>query len=158
MQSQSLAVGGIPIPAAGRNGVVRGGLSDHPSTASAPLGSQQQQAGLHGHGNAQAGGEGGSSGSSETITSPTNSLSRQRRPRSRKDKEKRFTCEFPGCDKTYTRAEHLTRHQLNRMNPPPPHAPPSFSPKLQAARRRLIALSALIWTVILTWLVPCRYR
>jgi hypothetical protein len=116
MQSQSMAMGGIPIPAAGRNGV-RGGLSDHRSTASAPLGSQQHA--LHGHGNPQAGGDGGSSGSSETITSPTNSLSRQRRPRSRKDKEKRFTCDHPGCDKTYTRAEHLTRHQLNRTSTTP---------------------------------------
>jgi hypothetical protein len=145
MQSQSMAMGGIPIPAAGR----RGGLSDHRSTASAPLGSQQQQQqqlALHGHGNPHADGEGGSSGSSETITSPTSSLSRQRRPRSRKDKEKRFTCDHPGCDKTYTRAEHLTRHQLNRTTSTTPTSPA----ELQAARRWRITLPALIRTMALT--------
>ena len=42
---------------------------------------------------------------------------RPRRPRSRRDKDKRFTCDVPGCEKTYTRAEHLTRHQLNRKSP-----------------------------------------
>lgn len=42
---------------------------------------------------------------------------RPRRPRSRRDKDKRFTCDYEGCEKTYTRAEHLTRHQLNRKCP-----------------------------------------
>ncbi|KAK0720122.1 fungal-specific transcription factor domain-containing protein [Lasiosphaeris hirsuta] len=32
---------------------------------------------------------------------------------SRKGAPRRFTCEFPGCDKLYSRAEHLQRHQLN---------------------------------------------
>ncbi|GJN75620.1 zinc c2h2 type domain-containing protein [Purpureocillium lilacinum] len=32
---------------------------------------------------------------------------------SRKGAPRRFTCEHPGCDKIYSRAEHLQRHQLN---------------------------------------------
>ena len=107
---QSVSSSSIPIP--GRN-VVRGNFGDHPSTTQ----------------NVAPGS--GSSGSSETITSPITSPSsnpnahiligsgRQRRPRSRRDKEKRFVCDHPGCDKTYTRAEHLTRHQLNRESPFP---------------------------------------
>jgi hypothetical protein len=51
------------------------------------------------------------------------SSNRPRRPRSRRDKDKRFTCDFEGCEKTYTRAEHLTRHQLNRKCPA---IPPNF--------------------------------
>ncbi|KAG5360792.1 Zinc finger protein [Yarrowia sp. B02] len=38
----------------------------------------------------------------------------KKRPRrSRKGLEKSFACEEPGCDKRFTRAEHLSRHQLN---------------------------------------------
>ncbi|KAG5368716.1 Zinc finger protein [Yarrowia sp. E02] len=38
----------------------------------------------------------------------------KKRPRrSRKGLEKTFACEEPGCDKRFTRAEHLSRHQLN---------------------------------------------
>lgn len=33
---------------------------------------------------------------------------------SRKGAPRRFTCSYPGCDKVYSRAEHLQRHQLNR--------------------------------------------
>lgn len=33
---------------------------------------------------------------------------------SRKGAPRRFVCSHPGCDKLYTRAEHLQRHQLNR--------------------------------------------
>ncbi|KAK3326000.1 fungal-specific transcription factor domain-containing protein [Apodospora peruviana] len=32
---------------------------------------------------------------------------------SRKGAPRRFSCEYPGCDKLYSRAEHLQRHQLN---------------------------------------------
>ncbi|KAK3942473.1 hypothetical protein QBC46DRAFT_426286 [Diplogelasinospora grovesii] len=32
---------------------------------------------------------------------------------SRKGAPRRFSCDFPGCDKVYSRAEHLQRHQLN---------------------------------------------
>ncbi|KAL3465224.1 fungal-specific transcription factor domain-containing protein [Aspergillus heterothallicus] len=31
------------------------------------------------------------------------------------DEMKRHTCDFPGCDKTFTRAEHLRRHSLNHQ-------------------------------------------
>lgn len=33
---------------------------------------------------------------------------------SRKGAPRKFMCEHPGCDKIYSRAEHLQRHQLNR--------------------------------------------
>ncbi|KAI0891258.1 hypothetical protein F4806DRAFT_311920 [Annulohypoxylon nitens] len=33
--------------------------------------------------------------------------------RSRKGAPRRFSCNWPGCDKIYSRAEHLQRHQLN---------------------------------------------
>ncbi|KAI1452871.1 hypothetical protein F4805DRAFT_403560 [Annulohypoxylon moriforme] len=33
--------------------------------------------------------------------------------RSRKGAPRRFSCDWPGCDKIYSRAEHLQRHQLN---------------------------------------------
>lgn len=39
---------------------------------------------------------------------------------SRKGAPRRFGCEYPGCDKMYSRAEHLQRHQLNRARRPPP--------------------------------------
>ncbi|KAK4152003.1 hypothetical protein C8A00DRAFT_44869 [Chaetomidium leptoderma] len=32
---------------------------------------------------------------------------------SRKGAPRRFSCDYPGCDKLYSRAEHLQRHQLN---------------------------------------------
>jgi hypothetical protein len=32
----------------------------------------------------------------------------------RNDVEKRFECTHTGCGKSYSRAEHLHRHQLNR--------------------------------------------
>jgi hypothetical protein len=35
---------------------------------------------------------------------------------SRKGAPRRFPCEHPGCDKIYSRAEHLQRHQLNRTS------------------------------------------
>ncbi len=39
--------------------------------------------------------------------------SRKRR-RSRKGLDKKFDCPYPDCGKSYSRAEHLYRHQLNR--------------------------------------------
>ena len=39
--------------------------------------------------------------------------SRKRR-RSRKGLDKKFECPHEGCGKSYSRAEHLYRHQLNR--------------------------------------------
>ncbi len=37
-----------------------------------------------------------------------------KRKRSRKGLEKNFPCPHQGCGKSYSRAEHLYRHQLNR--------------------------------------------
>ncbi|KAK0652545.1 fungal-specific transcription factor domain-containing protein [Cercophora newfieldiana] len=34
---------------------------------------------------------------------------------SRKGAPRRFSCDFPGCDKLYSRAEHLQRHRLNHV-------------------------------------------
>lgn len=31
------------------------------------------------------------------------------------ESKRRFECTFPGCGRHYSRAEHLYRHQLNRM-------------------------------------------
>jgi hypothetical protein len=42
-----------------------------------------------------------------------NGSSRKRR-RSRKGLDKKFECPHEGCGKSYSRAEHLYRHQLNR--------------------------------------------
>lgn len=42
---------------------------------------------------------------------------------SRKGAPRRFPCEHPGCDKIYSRAEHLQRHELNRKTFPPPTPP-----------------------------------
>jgi hypothetical protein len=33
---------------------------------------------------------------------------------SRKGAPKKFSCDWPECDKIYSRHEHLQRHQLNR--------------------------------------------
>ena len=38
----------------------------------------------------------------------------RKRKRSRKGLEKNFPCPHQGCGKSYSRAEHLYRHQLNR--------------------------------------------
>ncbi|KAK3898911.1 hypothetical protein C8A05DRAFT_37495, partial [Staphylotrichum tortipilum] len=34
---------------------------------------------------------------------------------SRKGAPRRFACEYPSCDKIYSRAEHLQRHRLNHV-------------------------------------------
>ena len=49
-------------------------------------------------------------------TSSVNDKPRKRK-RSRKGLDKNFPCPSPGCGKTYSRAEHLYRHQLNRESP-----------------------------------------
>ena len=38
----------------------------------------------------------------------------RKRKRSRKALDKKFQCPEQGCGKSYSRAEHLYRHQLNR--------------------------------------------
>ena len=40
--------------------------------------------------------------------------SSRKRRRSRKGLDKKFDCPHEGCGKSYSRAEHLYRHQLNR--------------------------------------------
>lgn len=40
--------------------------------------------------------------------------SSRKRRRSRKGLDKKFECPHDGCGKSYSRAEHLYRHQLNR--------------------------------------------
>lgn len=42
--------------------------------------------------------------------------SSRKRRRSRKGLDKKFECPHSGCGKSYSRAEHLYRHQLNRMS------------------------------------------
>ena len=37
----------------------------------------------------------------------------KRKRASRKGQPKRFSCNYEGCDRSYSRAEHLARHQLN---------------------------------------------
>ena len=49
------------------------------------------------------------------LSSNMEPTSRKRR-RSRKGLDKKFECPHPGCGKSYSRAEHLYRHQLNRKN------------------------------------------
>ncbi|KAI5848861.1 fungal-specific transcription factor domain-containing protein [Tricharina praecox] len=39
----------------------------------------------------------------------------RKRRRSRKGLDKKFECPYPGCGKSYSRAEHLYRHQLNHQ-------------------------------------------
>src|SRR5436305_1479466 len=43
---------------------------------------------------------------------------KRKRRRSRKGLGKKYECPHPGCGKSYSRAEHLYRHQLNRKAPP----------------------------------------
>lgn len=43
--------------------------------------------------------------------------SSKKRRRSRKGLDKKFECPHDGCGKSYSRAEHLYRHQLNREFP-----------------------------------------
>jgi hypothetical protein len=50
-------------------------------------------------------------------TGPGGGNSKKRR-RSRKGMDKKFECPHEGCGKSYSRAEHLYRHQLNRKFPP----------------------------------------
>ena len=53
---------------------------------------------------------------SEDNQHPLDGLSGKprKRKRSRKGLEKNFPCSFQGCNKSYSRAEHLYRHRLNR--------------------------------------------
>jgi hypothetical protein len=43
--------------------------------------------------------------------------SKRRRRSRRAPSDRKFECTHEGCGKSYSRAEHLYRHQLNRMLP-----------------------------------------
>jgi hypothetical protein len=63
----------------------------------------------------------GSGAEQDTIADPQGKTSdspgpSRRRRRSRKGLDKRFECPEPGCGKSYSRAEHLYRHQLNHTS------------------------------------------
>ena len=47
---------------------------------------------------------------------PDGTGSSRKRRRSRKGLDKKFECPHSGCGKSYSRAEHLYRHQLNRTS------------------------------------------
>lgn len=59
----------------------------------------------------------------------------RKRKRSRKGLEKNFPCTFEGCGKSYSRAEHLYRHRLNRK-PALALASPAPIDKRQIPRRK----------------------
>ena len=56
----------------------------------------------------------GDSGDEKTNGGDTAGGKPRKRKRSRKGLEKNFPCPHQGCGKSYSRAEHLYRHQLNR--------------------------------------------
>lgn len=45
--------------------------------------------------------------------------SKRRRRSRRAPADRKFECTHEGCGKSYSRAEHLYRHQLNRTAPSP---------------------------------------
>lgn len=51
---------------------------------------------------------------SQNNTAASAAVSSSYKRASRKGAPRRFACDYPGCDKIYSRAEHLQRHQLNR--------------------------------------------
>ncbi|KAI9774657.1 MAG: hypothetical protein M1840_002906 [Geoglossum simile] len=58
------------------------------------------------------GGEDGIDGDGQSLDTANGAPPRKRR-RSRKGLDKKFECPHQGCGKSYSRAEHLYRHQLN---------------------------------------------
>ena len=68
---------------------------------------------------AAAAAEAQGSGASSAEDLDADGPSRKRR-RSRKALDKKFPCPWAECGKSYSRAEHLYRHQLNRKLPPSP--------------------------------------
>ena len=52
----------------------------------------------------------------DPIQTAANTAAARKRKRSRKiHSDKKFVCTHESCGKSYSRAEHLYRHQLNRM-------------------------------------------
>lgn len=59
--------------------------------------------------------EAATNGSYATVkASGLHANSQAEKSRNKFDYNKRFECKFEGCGKSYSRAEHLYRHQLNR--------------------------------------------
>ena len=58
------------------------------------------------------------SGDDERNGGVANGGKPRKRKRSRKRLEKSFVCPFQDCGRSYSRAEHLYRHQLNRESAP----------------------------------------
>lgn len=53
----------------------------------------------------------------EAIDPSVNGSSRKRKRSRKVQSDRKFDCTYEGCGKSYSRAEHLYRHQLNRMLP-----------------------------------------
>jgi hypothetical protein len=58
--------------------------------------------------------------SADAVGSPSEEMpdappTKKRRRGAKANSEKKFECEHEGCGKSYSRAEHLYRHQLNRQ-------------------------------------------
>jgi hypothetical protein len=61
--------------------------------------------------------EGSETSGNGQLGSNADAPTTRKRRRSRKGLDKKFECPHPGCGKSYSRAEHLYRHQLNRKTP-----------------------------------------
>ena len=89
----------------------------HPATAS-PRGAPQPDSPEASRGRrrtrtSEDGGDDGDQSATEMGQGPG-----RKRRRSRKGLDKKFECPHEGCGKSYSRAEHLYRHQLNRESLP----------------------------------------
>lgn len=73
---------------------------------------QQQPLSSIGAANLASPGAGEGSGSAGSGAGASTSYKRA----SRKGAPRRYGCQFSGCDKVYSRQEHLQRHQLNRRS------------------------------------------
>lgn len=69
---------------------------------------------------------------------------RKRRRAEFQTSDKKYECPDPGCGKKYSRAEHLYRHQLNRMLSPKPSRVTmlhlDISTQARLAGRRVLSL------------------
>ena len=52
----------------------------------------------------------------DAIHAALNGPPRKRKRTRKVQTDRKFECTFDGCGKSYSRAEHLYRHQLNRTN------------------------------------------
>lgn len=101
------------------------GHSPHPEPNRSPVESaedfhdeeeDEEEEGPRGRGRSRDGGmvEGSEASGNGQLRSNTETPTTRKRRRSRKGLDKKFECPHPGCGKSYSRAEHLYRHQLNR--------------------------------------------